>query len=63
MFSSYKKIYKIRFVDTTDEIIWANFGDFVTSIFVKNSQKQKKIFFLIPPHLRRYTETVIAPFF
>ena len=40
-FSSQKKNYKITFVGITDEILWANFGDPVTSIFVKNSQKRK----------------------
>ncbi len=44
-FSSQKKNYKITFVGITDEILWAKFGDPVTSIFVKNSQKRKNYFF------------------
>ncbi len=35
----------------------------MTSIFVKNSLKNGGKYFWSPPHLRRYTESVIAPFF
>ena len=35
-----KKNYKITFVGIPDKILWANFGDPVTSSFDKNSQKR-----------------------
>ncbi len=46
---------------TTGEIIWANFGDPVTSNLVRNKPNAKKTFFGTPLFLRRFSEPVIPP--